>query len=51
MRKNVFAYGGANAHGRMEMENGSQKMSYIVTFGKKGKSKYMGDENDIFLTF
>ena len=51
MRKHVFAHEGANAYEEMEMENGRGIMSFIVTFGEKGKSKYMGDENDIFLTF
>ena len=36
---------------QMHMENGRGIMSFIVTFGEKRKSKYMGDENDIFLTF
>ena len=50
MRKHVFAHGGANAYGEMEMENGGI-MNFIVIFGEKLKSKYMEDENDIFLTF
>ena len=49
MRKHVFAHGGANAYGGMEIENGSEIVSFIVTFGEKGKSKYMEDENDILL--
>lgn len=51
MRKHVFAHGGANAYGEMEMENGGKKMNFTVIFGEKVKSKYMRDENDIFLTF
>ena len=51
MQKHVFAHGGANAYEGMEMENGRAIMSFIVTFGENMKSKYMKDENDIFLTF
>ena len=51
MWKHVFAPKGANAYEEMEMENGRGIMSFIVTFGEKEKPKYMGGENDIFLTF
>ena len=51
MRNHVFAHEGTNAYEEMEMENGRGTMNFIVIFGEKVKSKYMQNENDIFLTF
>ena len=33
------------------MKNGGEKMSFIVTFGEKEKSKYTESENNIFFDF
>ena len=51
MQKHVFTHVSANAYEEMKMENGREIMSFIVTFGKNEKSKYMGSENDIFFVF
>jgi len=47
MWKYVFTHVSSNAYEEMEMKNGGEIMSFIVTFGEKGKWKYMEDENDI----
>ena len=49
-RKHVFTHVSTNAYEEMEMKNGGEIMSFIVTFGKKEKSKYM-EENDILFYF
>ena len=50
-RKHVFTHVSANAYEEMKVENGREIMSFIVTFGEKEKSRYMGDENDILFDF
>ena len=49
--KHVLIHVNANAYVKMEMKNGGEIMSYIVTFGGRKKSKYTESENDIFLSF
>ena len=51
MRKHIFTHVSANAYEKMEMKNGSEIMSFIVTFGEKEKSKYTERENNIFFDF
>ena len=51
MQNHLFTHVSTNAYEEMEMENGSKIMSFIVTFGEKGKSKYIRDENDVFFDF
>ena len=49
--KNMYFLTEAQMHMERWKKKMEERMSFIVTFGEKGKSKYMGGENDVFFNF